>query len=127
MKKIMKVLDVIYYNLYIFAHNSPGPREMTATGTLLLCFVFIVLGLYYSTCKLFDVKLNLFMSYLPLLVVLTIFILLIYRYIRRDKYKYIILKKPIIRSERFSKIITIAFVVFSVMMFLVLLLIIEIS
>ena len=67
------------------------------------------------------------MSYLPLLVVLTIFILLIYRYIRRDKYKYIILKKPIIRSERFSKIITIAFVVFSVMMFLVLLLIIEIS
>jgi hypothetical protein len=127
MKKIMKVLDVIYYNLYIFAHNSPRPREMTATGTLLLCFVFIVLGLYYSTCKLFDVKLNLFMSYLPLLVVLTIFILLIYRYIRRDKYKYIILKKPIIRSERFSKIITIAFVVFSVMMFLVLLLIIEIS
>lgn len=127
MKKIMKVLDVIYYNLYIFAHNSPRPREMTATGTLLLCFVFIVFGLYYSTCKLFDVKLNLFMSYLPLLVVLTIFILLIYRYIRRDKYKYIILKKPIIRSERFSKIITIAFVVFSVMMFLVLLLIIEIS
>ena len=127
MKKIMKFLDVIYYNLYIFAHNSPRPREMTATGTLLLCFVFIVLGLYYSTCKLFDVKLNLFMSYLPLLVVLTIFILLIYRYIRRDKYKYIILKKPIIRSERFSKIITIAFVVFSVMMFLVLLLIIEIS
>ena len=127
MKKIMKVLDVIYYNLYIFAHKSPRPREMTATGTLLLCFVFIVLGLYYSTCKLFDVKLNLFMSYLPLLVVLTIFILLIYRYIRRDKYKYIILKKPIIRSERFSKIITIAFVVFSVMMFLVLLLIIEIS
>ena len=127
MKKIMKVLDVIYYNLYIFAHNSPRPREMTATGTLLLCFVFIILGLYYSTCKLFDVKLNLFMSYLPLLVVLTIFILLIYRYIRRDKYKYIILKKPIIRSERFSKIITIAFVVFSVMMFLVLLLIIEIS
>ena len=127
MKKIMKVLDVIYYNLYIFAHNSPGPREMTATGTLLLCFVFIVFGLYYSTCKLFDVKLNLFMSYLPLLVVLTIFILLIYRYIRRDKYKYIILKKPIIRSERFSKIITIAFVFFSVMMFLVLLLIIEIS
>ena len=127
MKKIMKFLDVIYYNLYIFAHNSPRPREMTATGTLLLCFVFIVLGLYYSTCKLFDVKLNLFMSYLPLLVVLTIFILLIYRYIRRDKYKYIILKKTIIRSERFSKIITIAFVVFSVMMFLVLLLIIEIS
>jgi hypothetical protein len=127
MKKILKILDVIYYNLYIFAHNSPGPREMTATGTLLLCFVFIVFGLYYSTCKLFDVKLNLFMSYLPLLVVLTIFILLIYRYIRRDKYKYIILKKPIIRSERFSKIITIAFVVFSVMMFLVLLLIIEIS
>lgn len=127
MKKIMKVLDVIYYNLYIFAHKSPQPREMAATGTLLLCFVFIVLGLYYSTCKLFDVKLNLFMSYLPLLVVLTIFILLIYRYIRRDKYKYIILKKPIIRSERFSKIITIAFVVFSVMMFLVLLLIIEIS
>ena len=127
MKKIMKFLDVIYYNLYIFAHNSPGPREMTATGTLLLCFVFIVFGLYYSTCKLFDVKLNLFMSYLPLLVVLTIFILLIYRYIRRDKYKYIILKKPIIRSERFSKIITIAFVFFSVMMFLVLLLIIEIS
>ena len=127
MKKIMKFLDVIYYNLYIFAHNSPRPREMTATGTLLLCFVFIILGLYYSTCKLFDVKLNLFMSYLPLLVVLTIFILLIYRYIRRDKYKYIILKKPIIRSERFSKIITIAFVVFSVMMFLVLLLIIEIS
>ena len=127
MKKIMKVLDVIYYNLYIFAHNSPSPREMAATGTLLLCFVFIVFGLYYSTCKLFDVKLNLFMSYLPLLVVLTIFILLIYRYIRRDKYKYIILKKPIIRSERFSKIITIAFVVFSVMMFLVLLLIIEIS
>jgi hypothetical protein len=127
MKKIMKVLDVIYYNLYIFAHNSPRPREMTATGTLLLCFVFIVFGLYYSTCKLFDVKLNLFMSYLPLLVVLTIFILLIYRYIRRDKYKYIILKKPIIRSERFSKIITIAFVVISVMMFLVLLLIIEIS
>ena len=127
MKKIMKVLDVIYYNLYIFAHNSPRPREMTATGTLLLCFVFIIFGLYYSTCKLFDVKLNLFMSYLPLLVVLTIFILLIYRYIRRDKYKYIILKKPIIRSERFSKIITIAFVVFSVMMFLVLLLIIEIS
>ena len=127
MKKIMKFLDVIYYNLYIFAHNSPRPREMTATGTLLLCFVFIVFGLYYSTCKLFDVKLNLFMSYLPLLVVLTIFILLIYRYIRRDKYKYIILKKTIIRSERFSKIITIAFVVFSVMMFLVLLLIIEIS
>ena len=127
MKKIMKVLDVIYYNLYIFAHKSPRPREMAATGTLLLCFVFIVLGLYYSTCKLFDVKLNLFMSYLPLLVVLTIFILLIYRYIRRDKYKYIILKKPIIRSERFSKIITIAFVFFSVMMFLVLLLIIEIS
>ena len=127
MKKIMKFLDVIYYNLYIFAHNSPRPREMTATGTLLLCFVFIVFGLYYSTCKLFDVKLNLFMSYLPLLVVLTIFILLIYRYIRRDKYKYIILKKPIIRSERFSKIITIAFVFFSVMMFLVLLLIIEIS
>ena len=127
MKKIMKVLDVIYYNLYIFAHNSPRPREMTATGTLLLCFVFIVFSLYYSTCKLFDVKLNLFMSYLPLLVVLTIFILLIYRYIRRDKYKYIILKKPIIRSERFSKIITIAFVFFSVMMFLVLLLIIEIS
>ena len=33
MKKIMKFFDVIYYNLYIFAHNSPRPREMTATGT----------------------------------------------------------------------------------------------
>ena len=127
MKKILKILDVIYYNLYTFAYNSPRPREITAIGTLLLCIAFIVFGLYYSVCELFDVELIFFMSYLPLLVVLTIFILLIYRYIRRDKYKYIILKKPIIRSERFSKIITIAFVVFSVMMFLVLLLIIEIS
>lgn len=124
MKKIMKVLDVIYYNLYIFAHNSPRPREMTATGTLLLCFVFIILGLYYSTCKLFDVKLNLFMSYLPLLVILIIFILLNYRYIKKDRYKYIILEKPIIRSERFSKIITITFVIFSMMVFGVLLLIV---
>ena len=127
MKKIVKFLDVICYNLYTFAYNSPRPREITAIGTLLLCIAFIVFGLYYSVSELFDVELIFFMSYLTFLVVLTIFILLIYSYIRRDKYKYIILKKPIIRSERFSKIITIAFVVFSVMMFLVLLLIIEIS
>ena len=64
------------------------------------------------------------MSYLPLLVILIIFILLNYRYIKKDRYKYIILEKPIIRSERFSKIITITFVIFSMMVFGVLLLIV---
>ena len=42
MKKILKILDVIYYNLYTFAYNSPRPREITAIGTLLLCIAFIV-------------------------------------------------------------------------------------
>jgi len=55
---------------------------------------------------------------------LIIFILLNYRYIKKDRYKYIILEKPIIRSERFSKIITITFVIFSMMVFGVLLLIV---
>ena len=123
MKKIMKFLDVIYYNLYLFfydktKHSNP---QISACGVILFCFEFIICGVI----SLYDVlikDLHFNSSYnLLILILILIWLLLCQRYVKKDKYISIIRKKPIIKSKRFSKIITIVFIILSILPLFVLL------
>ena len=123
MKKIMKVLDVIYYNLYLFfydktKHSNP---QISACGVILFCFEFIICGVI----SIYDVlikDLHFNSSYnLLILILILIWLLLCQRYVKKDKYISIIRKKTIIKSKRFSKIITIVFIILSILPLFVLL------
>ena len=123
MKKIMKFLDVIYYNLYLFfydktKHSNP---QISACGVILFCFEFIICGVI----SIYDVlikDLHFNSSYnLLILILILIWLLLCQRYVKKDKYISIIRKKPIIKSKRFSKIITIVFIILSILPLFVLL------
>lgn len=123
MKKIVKFLDVIYYNLYLFfydktKHSNP---QISACGVILFCFEFIICGVI----SIYDVlikDLHFNSSYnLLILILILIWLLLCQRYVKKDKYISIIRKKPIIKSKRFSKIITIVFIILSILPLFVLL------
>ena len=121
MKKIMNFLDVIYYNLYLFfydktKHSNP---QISACGVILFCFIFIICGVI----SIYDVLIKdlHFNSSYNLLILILIWLLLCQRYVKKDKYISIIRKKPIIKSKRFSKIITIVFIILSILPLFVLL------
>ena len=125
MKKIVKFLDVIYYNLYLFfydktKHSNP---QISACGVILFCFKFIICGVI----SIYDVlikDLHFNSSYnllILILILILIWLLLCQRYVKKDKYISIIRKKPIIKSKRFSKIITIVFIILSILPLFVLL------
>ena len=123
MKKIMKFLDVIYYNLYLFfydktKHSNP---QISACGVILFCFEFIICGVI----SIYDVlikDLHFNSSYnLLILILMLIWLLLCQRYVKKDKYMSIVRKKPIIKSKKVSKIITIVFIILSILPLFVLL------
>ena len=119
MKKIMKFLDVIYYNFYLFFYNKTkhSNPQISACGVILFCFKFIICGVV----SIYDVlikDLHLNSSYnLLILILILIWLLLCQRYVKKDKYISIIRKKPIIKSKRFSKAITIVFIILSILIF----------
>ena len=121
MKKIMKFLDVIYYNLYLFfydktKHSNP---QISACGVILFCFEFIICGVI----SIYDVLIKdlHFNSSYNLLILILIWLLLCQRYVKKDKYMSIVRKKPIIISKKVSKIITIVFIILSLIPLFVLL------
>ena len=85
MKKIMKFLDVIYYNLYLFfydktKHSNP---QISACGVILFCFEFIICGVI----SIYDVlikDLHFNSSYnLLILILILIWLLLCQRYVKK--------------------------------------------
>ena len=125
MKKIVKFLDVIYYNLYLFFYDKTkhSHPQISACGVILFCFIFIICGVI----SIYDVlikDLHFNSSYnllILILILILIWLLLCQRYVKKDKYISIIRKKPIIKSKRFSKIITIVFIILSILPLFVLL------
>ena len=123
MKMIMNFLDVIYYNLYLFFYDKTkhSHPQISACGVILFCFEFIICGVI----SIYDVlikDLHFNSSYnLLILILILIWLLLCQRYVKKDKYISIIRKKPIIKSKRFSKIITIVFIILSILPLFVLL------
>jgi len=119
MKKIVKFLDVIYYNLYLFFYDKTkhSHPQISACGVILFCFNFIICGVI----SIYDVlikDLHFNSSYnllILILIMILIWLLLCQRYVKKDKYISIIRKKPIIKSKRFSKIITIVFIILSIL------------
>ena len=115
MKKIVKFLDVIYYNLYLFFYDKTkhSHPQISACGVILFCFIFIICGVI----SIYDVlikDLHFNSSYnLLILILILIWLLLCQRYVKKDKYISIIRKKPIIKSKKVSKIITIVFIILS--------------
>ena len=124
MKKILKILDVIYYNLYLFFYDKTkhSHPQISACGVILFCFNFIICGVI----SIYDVlikDLHFNSSYnllILILIMILIWLLLCQRYVKKDKYISIIRKKPIIKSKRFSKIITIVFIILSILLLFVL-------
>ena len=125
MKMILKILDVIYYNLYLFFYDKTkhSHPQISACGVILFCFNFIICGVI----SIYDVlikDLHFNSSYnllILILIMILIWLLLCQRYVKKDKYISIIRKKPIIKSKRFSKIITIVFIILSILPLFVLL------
>ena len=123
MKKIMKFLDVIYYNLYLFFYDKTkhSHPQISACGVILFCFIFIICGVI----SIYDVlikDLHFNSSYnLLILILILIWLLLCQRYVKKDKYMSIVRKKPIIISKKVSKIITIVFIILSLIPLFVLL------
>ena len=119
MKMILKILDVIYYNLYLFFYDKTkhSHPQISACGVILFCFNFIICGVI----SIYDVlikDLHFNSSYnllILILIMILIWLLLCQRYVKKDKYISIIRKKPIIKSKRFSKIITIVFIILSIL------------
>ncbi len=119
MKKILKILDVIYYNLYLFFYDKTkhSHPQISACGVILFCFNFIICGVI----SIYDVlikDLHFNSSYnllILILIMILIWLLLCQRYVKKDKYMSIVRKKPIIKSKRFSKIITIVFIILSIL------------
>ena len=121
MKKIMKFLDVIYYNLYLFFKKTGEIEESAALFAMVFCFDFMISGILLSVCEILNLNLKSNILYIVFVLVLIIWFLLEPRYLRKDKYISIIRKKPIIKSKRFSKIITIVFIILSILPLFVLL------
>ena len=121
MKKIVKFLDVIYYNLYLFFKKTGEIEEYAALFAMVFCFKFMISGILLSVCEILNVNLKSNILYIVFVLVLIIWFLLELRYLRKDKYISIIRKKPIIKSKRFSKIITIVFIILSILPLFVLL------
>ena len=121
MKKIMKFLDVIYYNLYLFFKKTGEIEESAALFAMVFCFEFMISGILLSVCKILNVNIKYSILYVVFVLYLIIWFLLELRYLRKDKYISIIRKKPIIKSKRFSKIITIVFIILSILPLFVLL------
>ena len=119
MKKIMKFLDVIYYNLYLFFKKTGEIEELAALFAMVFCFEFMISGILLSVCEILNV--NLKSNILYIVLVLIIWFLLELRYLRKDKYMSIVRKKPIIKSKKVSKIITIVFIILSILPLFVLL------
>ena len=119
MKKILKILDVIYYNLYLFFYDKTkhSHPQISACGVILFCFNSIICGVI----SIYDVlikDLHFNSSYnllILILIMILIWLLLCQRYVKKDKYMSIVRKKPIIKSKRFSKIITIVFIILSIL------------
>ena len=121
MKKIMKFLDVIYYNLYLFFKKTGEIEESAALFAMVFCFEFMISGILLSVCKILNVNIKYSILYVIFVLYLIIWFLLELRYLRKDKYMSIVRKKPIIKSKRFSKIITIVFIILSILPLFVLL------
>ena len=113
MKKIMKFLDVIYYNFYLRYRRHKiyllSPKDMAWFAlSSYLAFMFIGISSVISIC----VKVTPNSKYNIFIVIIQI---LTHQYFfRKERYIYILKEKPIIKSKKFSKIITIVFEVFSV-------------
>ena len=118
---IMKFLDVIYYNLYLFFKKTGEIEESAALFAMVFCFEFMISGILLSVCKILNVNIKYSILYVIFVLYLIIWFLLELRYLRKDKYISIIRKKPIIKSKRFSKIITIVFIILSILPLFVLL------
>ena len=121
----MKFLDVIYYNLYLFFKKTGEIEESAALFAMVFCFEFMISGILLSVCEILNVNLKSNILYIVFVLVLIIWFLLELRYLRKDKYISIIRKKPIIKSKRFSKIITVVFIILSILPLFVLLLIVS--
>ena len=121
MKKIVKFLDVIYYNLYLFFKKTGEIEESTALFAMVFCFEFMISGILLSVCEILNVNLKSNILYIVFVLVLIIWFLLELRYLRKDKYMSIVRKKPIIKSKKVSKIITIVFIILSLIPLFVLL------
>ncbi|MBQ3546382.1 MAG: hypothetical protein IJA34_15570 [Lachnospiraceae bacterium] len=113
MKKIMKFLDVIYYNLYLRYRRHKiyllSPKDMAWFAlSSYLAFMFIGISSVISICVkvIPNSKYNIFIVIIQILTHQYFF--------RKERYIYILKEKPIIKSKKFSKIITIVFEVFSV-------------
>ena len=98
MKKIVKFLDVIYYNLYLFFKKTGEIEESAALFAMVFCFEFMISGILLSVCEILNV--NLKSNILDMSIVR---------------------KKPIIKSKKVSKIITIVFIILSLIPLFVLL------
>ena len=115
MKKIMKFFDVIYYNFYLHYRKRKFllvKPEREAWYVLSSCFVNIVIGVSSSICRLLQVK-SIYMLYFCIVGCIAITFLSYLYYIKNNRYTTILKTKPIIKSPQKSKIITIAFFVFS--------------
>ena len=111
MKKIVKFLDVIYYNFYLYYNNQKvhyiDPEMMpcvAVSNTLYLMSMGIMILLdidsFFSLCiSLFIMNIGFY-----------------FYYIRNNRYLAILKKKPMIKSKRFSKFITIAFFVLGLLL-----------
>ena len=121
MKKIMKFLDVIYYNLYLFFKKTGEIEESAALFAMVFCFEFMISGILLSVCKILNVNIKYSILYVIFVLYLIIWFLLELRYLRKDKYMSIVRKKPIIKSKKVSKIITIVFIILSLIPLFVLL------
>ena len=121
MKKIVKFLDVIYYNLYLFFKKTGEIEESAALFAMVFCFEFMISGILLSVCEILNVNLKSNILYIVFVLVLIIWFLLELRYLRKDKYMSIVRKKPIIKSKKVSKIITIVFIILSLIPLFVLL------
>ena len=106
MKKIMKFLDVIYYNFYLYYKNQKVhyiDPELMPCVSVSNTLNFMLMGLMI----LLDID-----NYFSIFTIFIIIYLGSYLYyIRNNRYLIILKKKPMIKSKRFSKFMTITFFV----------------
>ena len=75
MKKIMKFLDVIYYNLYLFFKKTGEIEESAALFAMVFCFEFMISGILLSVCEILNVNLKSNILYIVFVLVLIIWFL----------------------------------------------------
>lgn len=104
----MKVLDVIFYQFYLFYKNrlKQESPEFTATLAISAIIFFVLMGVVVVVSALLFDKIIKWVLYA---LVITIVFLFYKYFVKSGRWKIIVEGKPLIKNVRFSKFIAILF------------------